>query len=49
MKHLATPAAWLAWVSVGTVVVAIEVVDRLLRVAPGRRLAAYVYTRGVRS
>lgn len=49
MKHLTIQAAaFLAWAGVGTVVVAIEGVDRLLRCAPGRRLAARAYTLGVR-
>lgn len=49
MKHLLIHSvAWTAWVSVGAVVVAVEGVDRLLRVAPGRRLAARVYTLGAR-
>lgn len=49
MRHLSTPLAWLAYVTVGTAVLAIEGVDRVLRYAPGRRLAAHVYSRTARS
>lgn len=46
MRHLTIrTVAWAAWATVGTIVLVVEGVDRLLRYAPGRRLAATIYSK----
>ena len=45
MRRTAVVAAWLAWASVGTIVIAVEGIDRALRYAPGRRIASAIYVK----